>query len=81
MSLAIAMMRARSTPRNRSIALSSTGCSPATFTLAMPWTLTGMPPFEYAPCTATSIGMLVKSIESTVSSNGMRKARPPLMVR
>jgi hypothetical protein len=63
------------------MALSSTGCSPAIFTLAMPCTFRGMPPLEYAPLTATSMGMFVRSMRSTSSKKGTRMARPPLMTR
>ena len=48
---------------------------------AMAVTLSGTPPLEYAPWTASSMAMLVSCMRSTTSKSGTRIPRPPRTTR
>jgi hypothetical protein len=63
-------------PRKRSTAFRMWVASLESFTLAMAWTDSGMPPFEYALLTATSTMSSRMSMREMVSSSGVRRAQP-----
>ncbi len=63
------------------MALCRSGSSLGILMFAMAVTLSGTPPLEYAPCTASSMAMLVSCMRSTTSKRGMRMARPPRTTR
>ena len=63
------------------MALCSSGSSLGILMFAMAVTFSGTPPFEYAPCTASSMAMFVSCMRSTCSMSGMRMPRPPRTTR
>ena len=67
-------------PRKRSTALRTPTSLFAIFMLAIAWTMSGMPPLEYALCTATSTAKRRMSMRLTFSRKGIRKPRPPCRI-
>ncbi len=55
--------------------------SDATFTFATAWMESGIPPFENAFCTVSSMGIVASGIHDTCSRIGMRMVRPPITAR
>jgi len=63
------------------MAFPTTRGSDETFTFAIAWTRSGMPPLEYAFATFRSIGIERRLIRSTRSRSGIRTERPPRTTR